>query len=102
MLEGDPSEVDERTDVYLLGATLHHILTGEYGTRGNTIAEVLEEARVSKPYAYDYQIPKILADLANQACHPNPAIGFKVLRSLEKVSKKFWSSNKPMGLVLAC
>ena len=72
MLSGDPKDVDSRTDVYLLGATLHHILTGESRHKGSTIAEVLEAAKESKPYAYDYQTPKLLADLVNQACHPNP------------------------------
>ena len=72
MLSGDPQDVDQRTDVYLLGATLHHILTGESRHNGTEIGEVLEAAKLSQPYAYDYQTPKILADLANQACHPNP------------------------------
>ena len=72
MLSGDPDMVDERTDVYLLGATLHHILTGQVRHTGDSIAEVLEAAKASKPYTYGYKIPKLLGELVNKACHPNP------------------------------
>ena len=89
MLSGDPQDVDQRTDVYLLGATLHHILTGESRHKGATIADVLEAAKESKPYAYDYQTPKILADLVNEACHPNPDERVQVQRSSEKGSNNF-------------
>lgn len=73
MLSGNPKEVDARTDVYLLGATLHHILTGEPRHCGDSIKAVLEAAKVSAPYTYSSRVPKILANLVNQACHPDPA-----------------------------
>ena len=72
MLSGDPNIVDARTDVYLLGATLHHILTGTVRHTGDSIAEVLEAAKESKPHKYGPQISKLLGELVNQACHPNP------------------------------
>lgn len=73
MLSGTPQDVDARTDVYLLGATLHHILTGEMRHQGDSIQKVLDAVKVSEPYKYESRVPKILADIANQSCHPNPA-----------------------------
>ena len=72
MLSGNARDVDARTDVYLLGTTLHHILTGEVRHKGDSIRAVLYAAEVSEPYRYDSKIPKILADIVNQACHVNP------------------------------
>jgi serine/threonine-protein kinase len=61
--------VDARTDVYLLGATLHLVLTGQPRHGGATTAEVLEHARRSPPATYPPTVPEELADLANRACH---------------------------------
>ena len=58
MLSGNPRDVDARTDVYLLGTTLHHILTGEVRHTGDSIRAVLEAAKVSAPYRYDSKHPK--------------------------------------------
>ena len=42
MVSGNPKDVDARTDVYLLGTTLHHILTGEVRHHGDSIKAVLD------------------------------------------------------------
>ncbi len=64
--------VDERTDVYLLGATLHAVLTGKHRHPGATLAEVLSHARASPFFDYPPEVPTELASLANQACHLEP------------------------------
>lgn len=65
--------VDARTDVYLLGATLHTVLTGLPRHPGATITESLVHAQNSPPFAYGPEVPPELAALANQACGKEPA-----------------------------
>jgi len=74
MLSGNPEDVDARTDVFLLGATLHHILTGEVRNKGDTLEEVLQNISTSYAFVYDVDVPEILASIANQACHPDPEL----------------------------
>ena len=65
-------KVDARTDVYLLGATLHEILTGAYLHTGNTLHELLEHAATSASVSYDEDVPEELAALCSAATAKDP------------------------------
>jgi serine/threonine protein kinase len=65
--------IDARTDVYLLGATLHLLLTGQPRHPGSTVTESLLHARSSPQVTYGPTVPGELAALANRACHLDPA-----------------------------
>jgi serine/threonine-protein kinase len=71
MVLGQP--LDRRTDVFLLGATLHAAITGEPRHRGETMMQLLHAAASPVPYAYGRAVPRQLADLANEATAADPA-----------------------------
>jgi hypothetical protein len=71
MVRGDA--VDERTDIYLLGSTLHELLTGSPRHTGTTVMQVLGSALTSAPFAYGADVPERLAQLANRATSREPA-----------------------------
>lgn len=60
------------TDVYLLGATLHEVLTGVWPHRGDTLREVLLAAFCSEPVEYGADVPAELAALCHRAMARDP------------------------------
>jgi serine/threonine-protein kinase len=75
MATGGPS--DARTDVYLLGSTLHFVLTGTTRHRGEGMVDVLLSARESRPLAYGPDVPAELAAVCNRATSRDPAQRFQ-------------------------
>lgn len=72
LARGDGSAIDERTDVYLLGAILHVILTGQTRHPAGTIREALEAALVSEPVNWPADVPKQLAQVVDRATRAAP------------------------------
>ena len=60
------------TDVYLLGALLHAVLTGMPRHNGDNLHAVLYQAWQSEPVAYGPEVPAELADLCNLATAREP------------------------------
>jgi eukaryotic-like serine/threonine-protein kinase len=75
MARGDLAKLDERTDVYLLGAILHEALTGAPPHLGplGTLFEVLQSAVTSSPKDYDDDVPRLLAAIARRAMQRDPS-----------------------------
>ncbi len=70
MAGGDVEHIDQLSDVYLLGATLYHILTGRQPRRGKALPELLKEAMTSPPVEprdLDASIPKPLEAICLKA-----------------------------------
>ncbi|MBA2661307.1 MAG: serine/threonine protein kinase [Bradymonadaceae bacterium] len=64
--------IDERTDVYLLGAILHEILTGHGRHESNNLMATLMLAFQSEPALYDETVEAELGEICNRACAVGP------------------------------
>ncbi|MFO0760173.1 MAG: serine/threonine-protein kinase [Byssovorax sp.] len=72
MLLGDPSLLSPRTDVYLLGAILYEIFTGEPPHRGETLNALIASALLSAP-PFPEGFPPEAAGICKRALHRDPA-----------------------------
>ena len=68
--------LSRRTDVYLLGALLHELITGKPRHRGTRLEAVLFSAARSEPFEYDASVPLGLARICNRAMEKEPSARF--------------------------
>jgi eukaryotic-like serine/threonine-protein kinase len=76
MLAIATAPLDARTDVFLLGATLHECLTGAPPHAGDTLDEVITSIAFSAPRAYGADVPEELAGILRRAMHRSPGERF--------------------------
>lgn len=72
MALGDGASISERTDVYLLGACLHELLTGWPPNDAESIAESLRKAFTSRAHDYDADAPAELVAICRKAMSVEP------------------------------
>jgi hypothetical protein len=72
MAIADGSSIDERTDVYLLGATLHELVAGGPPHQDDTARKMLVRAFLSAPQSYDSAVPPGLANICRKAMAREP------------------------------
>jgi len=77
MTKGDPKLLSPATDIFLMGACLHQVLTGIPRHEGRTLKEALGHARRSKPYLYPKGIRAIIGQIANKACSSHMHLRYK-------------------------
>ena len=63
---------DARTDVFLLGATLHEVLTGRPRNSGASIPEAMCNAAEARLFHYPPEVPTGLGEICNKACAKDP------------------------------
>jgi serine/threonine-protein kinase len=99
MVFADADRIDARTDVYLLGAALHDVLTGAPRHAGQSLFDVLVSARDSAPFAYGPDVPAELAAICNRAMHVDPAARFATPLELRMALASF---RRHRGSVALC
>ncbi|MBM4343140.1 MAG: protein kinase [Deltaproteobacteria bacterium] len=70
---GDSDAMGPRTDVYLLGAVLHEILTGRPPHQGSSVLQVLVAAARAEPPEFDDEVPTCLQAICARALARDPA-----------------------------
>lgn len=78
-----------QTDVYLLGACLHEVLTGKLRHQGKIVKDVLRAAVDSIPFKYDNSLPSELADICNCATSRDPQDRFTSAQEFAKAVEGF-------------
>jgi serine/threonine-protein kinase len=84
MLRPDLAPLSERTDVYLLGATLHECFTGAPPHAGTELGPVLLSIAESRPRDYGDQVSEELALVLHRAMHAAPGQRYESAATLRR------------------
>ncbi|MFO0674394.1 MAG: protein kinase [Polyangiaceae bacterium] len=90
----DPVDLDERTDIFGLGAVLYEIVTGKYPYRGDDDDEVLERVRACDfvpPHKVDPDVfvPRQIASVVMKAMAKNPADRYASVADMKRDLQRF-------------
>jgi len=89
LVAADAEAIDERTDVYLLGATLHHVLTGGGLHHGEDLMGILRVAYLSEPPEYGPEVPESLQAIVRRAVAREPEDRFASVEALSDAVSEF-------------
>ncbi len=89
MARADGPSMSRATDVYLLGATLHHVLTGEPRHADPDLLARLAHAYASPEATYDGAVPRELAELCNRCCQAEPSARPRGVATVRRVLEGF-------------
>ena len=89
MLRPASGEIGARTDVYLLGATLHECVTGAAPHGGRTTMEVLMSIAESPPRDYPASVPDELTAILRRAMHREPDARFPSAEAFGQALARF-------------
>lgn len=76
------ANLDERTDVYLLGATLYQVATGEAPHPGSTVSEVFDHILSNPTPDSIEQFPLPLAEICLKAMAAEPGDRFQTIKEM--------------------
>ena len=68
MLSGKKTDISPQTDIYLVGSTLHELLTKEVRHHHTQNRHIQEVIACSEPHRYKSTVSEVLADLCNRCC----------------------------------
>jgi serine/threonine-protein kinase len=84
-----PERVGPATDVYLLGAVLHHVVTGEMRHPGSDLLKTLVRAYNDGPPAYDAKVPRGLVPILQRALQREPSDRFPSADAMREAIEGF-------------
>ena len=94
---GDISAIDERSDIYSLGAVLYEILTGVPPFKGKTVQETLENVKSSQPVditIFEPTSPPDLCAVVAKTLTKDPASRYQSALEVAKEVENFMSGGK--------
>ena len=89
MAVGDPKALGPTVDVYLLGATLHEVLTGAPPHTGETLYAVIRQAWESGAREYPPDVPSDLAEICRKAMAREPKDRYPSVGELREALESF-------------
>jgi serine/threonine-protein kinase len=101
MVTGEASRMDERTDVYLLGATLFEVLTGEPPHAHEDIREALQHAALGADPVFPPGVPPLLAAACKRALAADPDKRFQSATALRDELKRYLQHRSSSALAEA-
>ncbi len=90
---------DERSDVYLLGATLHEVLMRAPRHTAETLFEAVQQAIESAAFDYPASVPPLLGQICNRACARAPEDRFESVEALRDAVISFRAQRAAQDLV---
>ncbi len=84
-----PDAVTTAVDVYLLGSTLHYLVTGRYRHEGTTIDQVLRSVSSHDEPTYDADVPDELAQICRRAMAMEPSERWETADALREALRDF-------------
>lgn len=99
MVRETGDQLTVRTDIYLLGAILHELITKQKKHSGAHLQDSLLSSLDSKPFHYDPHVPAELAQIANRATHRDPAQRYAGAGDLRKAIELFLGHESSRELV---
>jgi hypothetical protein len=99
MVTADGPNLTPRTDVYLVGATLHELVTGEPPHRVGTVMQRLQSAFLSEPRAYPARVPPELVEVLHRAMHRDPRERFESAEALRDALSAFLDHRRGDAIV---
>lgn len=81
--------LDERTDIFLLGAVLHQLVTGQVRWRGKDPILRFHETWICEPFAYDDAVPAELRAILARSMAREPAARFQRVSEFREAVSEF-------------
>jgi serine/threonine-protein kinase len=101
LASGDGGAIDARTDVYLLGAMLHEILTGRPPHDAPTVLAALVSAFASEPPAWPSGVPPELGAIATRALARSPDDRYRSAAELREALEEYLVHADSLSLATA-